>query len=68
MTWNVWAAMPQYVNGRRPWSLVASDVTQAQADVYRETFNFPLHIEASDGSGPPRPSEKITTTINLEGT
>jgi hypothetical protein len=52
VTWNVWAAMPQYVNGRRPWSLVASAVSDDDAQTYRRTFHFPLHIEATDGTGP----------------
>lgn len=52
MTFNVWAAMPQYTNGKRPWSLIARDVSEVQAESYRQTFLFPLHIETSASSGP----------------
>lgn len=53
--YDVWAAMPQYVNGRRPWSLVASGIAEEHVDAYRSTFLLPLHIEASTGPGPKQP-------------
>lgn len=55
MTYDVWAAMPQVVNNKRSWSKVATAVTAEQAEVYRSTFHFPIHIEEHAGTGPTQP-------------
>lgn len=46
-SFDVWAQMPQVVNRVRPWSLVAAGVSEEQAETYRATFLFPLHVEPS---------------------
>ena len=47
-TYNVWAQMPQFVGGKHPWSLIATRVTDGQAEVYQLTFKFPIHIEETN--------------------
>lgn len=47
-TYNVWAQMPQFVSGKRPWSLIAAGVTEGQAEVYQLTFKLPVHIEETN--------------------
>lgn len=39
--------MKQVINRMRPWSLIAPNVSEGQEQAYRETFHFPLHIEAA---------------------
>jgi hypothetical protein len=47
---NVWMQLPQFVNNKRPWSLIAQNITAEQAEVYRSTLLFPVHIEKAESA------------------
>ena len=48
MKYNVWANLPDSSIKGSGWSLVARDVSEEQADVYRETFRFPTNVEETE--------------------